>query len=176
MVTTMISSRLCQREISTLCSRLRVTSLAATTITSINTHVVTMVTLSLKNPCCHRINSSELRCMVLPRGHRHIGQPDDDKTRDDETEQTQQQPFPVRTGDQIESAQHDGGAQQHAAAEPQRRLPSRYAFQHRPPQAPEEQRAQQQARQQDQRQLQQLIHLHLSRCLVCPDPNVLPYP
>ena len=109
----MISRRFCQRERSNPIESLRVMSFEPTASTSISPHVNTMVALSLKNPCCQKMISSGLRRMAghLRRGaavpDRRAGKPRHDQPRDDEAEQTRQQPVPTTARDEIEPGQDD---------------------------------------------------------------------
>src|ERR1700733_1058914 len=61
MPVTIISSVDCQRDMLPVVTSLRVINLAASDITIIMIQVLTIVPLSLTNPCCHRICWSELR-------------------------------------------------------------------------------------------------------------------
>src|ERR1035437_7043248 len=143
MPVTTISKRFCQRERFKSVESLRVMSLEPTASTNINPQVNTIVPLSLKNPCCQKINWSGLRRMVnlLHLGvavfNRCAGQPHYDDSRDDKSEQTGHQPLPISTPDKIKSSEHDAHPQHHAAEKPKRRRFGGNAFAHRPPKAAE---------------------------------------
>src|SRR5665647_692541 len=124
MPVTTISKRFCQRERFKSVDSLRVISFEPTASTSISPQVNTIVALSLKNPCCQKINWSGLRrmtgllhCRVRMFDWR-AGQPHHDDSRDDKSEQTNDDPLPISTPDKIKSTVHDAHPQQHAAEKP----------------------------------------------------------
>src|ERR1019366_5622219 len=151
---TTISKRFCQRERFRSVESLRVMSLEPTASTNINPQVNAIVPLSLKNPYCQKINWSGLRrtaglphCRVRMFDWR-ASQPHHDDSRDDKSEQTNDQPKPISTPDKIKSTEHDAHPQQYAAEKPKRRRFGGNAFAHRPPKAAEKNRAQQKSRHQ----------------------------
>src|SRR5664279_1504766 len=174
MPVTTISKEFCQRERLRSVVSFRVMSLEPAASTSISPHVNAMVALSLKNPSCQKIISSGLRRMagLLSRGagafDRRAGQPRHKKTREDKSEETQQQSLPMTEPDEIEAGQGNAHPQKQAANEPKRRLFGRNTPAHRPPKAAEEDHAEHRSRRQRQRQGQRFIHRYP------PDPPASP--
>src|ERR1017187_135550 len=127
MPVTTISKRFCQRERLRSGESLRVMSFEPTVSTNINPQVNTIVPLSLKNPCCQKINWSGLRRMTnllhcrVRMFDRRAGQPHHDDSRDDKSEQTNDDPLPISTPDKIKASEHDAHPHHHAAEKPNRR-------------------------------------------------------
>src|SRR5271157_958839 len=117
MPVTTISRRFCQRERFRPVESLRVMTFEPTASTSISPHVITIVALSLKNPCCQKIISSGLRCMAgllcqVSWLFRPSGEPRHDKARNDKSQEAHQQPLPMAARDKIETSQGNARSQQ----------------------------------------------------------------
>jgi len=76
---------------------------------------------------------------------RWTGKPRHDEMRDGKSKETQKQPLPMTTRDNIKSTEDDTSPQQQAAQKPQRRTFGRHALPYRPPKATEEHRPEQNA-------------------------------
>ena len=80
-----------------------------------------MVALSLKNPCCQKIDLVGTKAHGWPPALRvrwvlrRPGQPRHDKACHDKSEETQQQPLPLTAGDKVKARQGDAHPQQQAA-------------------------------------------------------------
>src|SRR5580700_2497234 len=141
MPSTTISKRFCQRDRFRSMESRRVTSFEPPASASINTHVNTIVPLSLTNPCCQKIISSGLRRMAglecraglvllrRPRQQRH-GQ-----ARHDKSQETRQQSLPAVARDEVKSKQRNAHPHQQAAEEPKRRQLGGNSLSNRPPKA-----------------------------------------
>src|ERR1019366_9493708 len=124
MPVTTISKRFCQRERFRSVESLRVMSLEPTASTSIKPQVNTIVPLSLKKPCCQKINWSGLRRMagllrygsgIFDAGTR---QSRHDESCDDKSQQTCHQPLPIPTPDKIEPRENHTHSEEHAPEKP----------------------------------------------------------
>src|SRR5580700_12019935 len=138
MPVTTISKRFCQRERLRSVESLRVMSFAPTASTIISPHVNTIVPLSLKKPCCQKINWSGLRrtagllCCETGMFNRRARQLHHAESRDDESQEANHQLVPSTTSDKIKSHEHKTHPKQHACEKPKRRVLGRNALVHGP--------------------------------------------
>ena len=85
-------------------------------------------------------------------------QPRDDRARQDKAQRADQESLPVAARGEVEARQGNGHAQQQAAEEPQRGLLGGHPLANRPPEAPEEDRAEHASGEPRQHQRQGFIH------------------
>src|ERR1700735_3008005 len=108
MPATRISRAHCQREILTSFARLRVMSLAPTTITNISAQVVMIVAFSLTKPCCQRISWSVLR--RTPVLKRSSGESSGAHPAKEKSEQAQREGLPARGSDHVKAGENEAHA------------------------------------------------------------------
>src|SRR5580698_222450 len=136
MPVTIISRRFCQRERFQSVESLRVMSFEPAASTIISPHVNTIVPLSLKKPCCQKINWSGLRRMrgLLRRKAGMFGwcarQPDHAESRDDKSQEARHNALPIYAPDKIKSKQNNARPQQHTSEKPQSRTLGRNPLAH----------------------------------------------
>src|ERR1035438_2866594 len=138
MPVTTFSRRFCQRERFKSVESLRGMSFEPTASTIISPHVNTIVPLSLKKPCCQKINWSGLRRMTGLL-HRKAGmfdwrarQPHHAESRDDKSQETRHQTLPISAPDKIESNENKTHPEQQASEKPEGRTLGRNSLAHCP--------------------------------------------
>ena len=102
-----------------------------------------------------------LRCEVL-LFDRRAGQPHQDNTRDDKSEQTNNQPPPIPATNKIKSSENNAHPRKHTREKPKRSISGRNTFANCPPETTEKNCTEQKSRDQRKRQNQKIIQYTIS--------------